>query len=103
MGIADAHGIESFIKVTKDNQRDAFGLLLRAQANRHRHALFFVLNITESATKPIKKLLKQQQFIEALKLLKGASIVGRNIDFPKQYNAKKSWRLIPNPELDPYR
>ncbi len=49
-GIADAHGIESFIQGEPDsseNSSKAMMLHMRAGANRHRHAVVYIADLTE--------------------------------------------------------
>ena len=104
MGIADCHGIESFMPV-KGHDRDAFVLLLRAQTNRQRHAVFYVVNINEGVARRINEELAKKNrecYIKALNILKTNTVPNMNLSFPRQFNAEKSWKLIPNPDLDPW-
>ena len=96
MGVADCYGIESFIPF---KEKDAFILKLRADFNRHRHAVFYVVDLTEEQAKKIKELLKRHAYKKALKELKKMKVSFPSRDF-RSYS--KSWQLIPNPELDPY-
>jgi hypothetical protein len=101
-GIADAHGIESFIQgdpTDINHSVQAMVLDLRAGANRHRHAIVFIVDISEETAASIQADLDDGLFIEALDNLKGSVETLRLTNLP---GAEKSWRLIPNPDLDPY-
>jgi len=84
-GIADAHGIESFFKGDIDDKENATTCMIlhmRAGANRHRHAVVFLADISESAVR-----------------LKLAS---PSVSLTRLPGAEKSWNMIPNSALDPY-
>jgi hypothetical protein len=101
-GIADAHGIESFIKgepTDAENSQKAMMLHFRAGANRHRHAVVFVVDISEDDAESIEADLADGLYIEALDNLKGSL---KELQLTKLPGAEKSWGLIPNPDLDPY-
>jgi len=105
-GIADAHGIETVafapdLETAKEDKNLGF-MLIRVLANRHRHAVVFLAEVTPEAAKQINDLVKKSKFIEALKLLKASA---KETWFPDQYAVQfsKSWNLIPNPDLDPWR
>jgi len=92
-GVADCYGIESFRPYRKSA---SYFLFLRAEANRHRHAVYYEAEVSEEDVRKIENLLKGQKYEEALKYLKKNGI----ITIPRRH--LKSWKLIPNPELDPY-
>jgi len=101
-GIADAHGIESFVKgepTDPENSHAAMIMHLRAGANRHRHAVVFVVDISEDDAASIEADLADGLYIEALDNLKGSV---KELQLTSLPGAEKSWRLIPNPDLDPY-
>ena len=101
-GIADAHGIESFIKgdPSEDkNSQTAMILHLRAGANRHRHAVVYVVDIPEEVAEEIDDLIIAGKYIEALNYLKGSV---KELQLTSLPGAEKSWGMIPNPDLDPY-
>jgi hypothetical protein len=101
-GIADAHGIESFIKgdpSDEKNAQQAMILQLRAGANRHRHAVVYVVDIPEDAAESIEADLADGLYMEALDNLKGSV---KSLQLTSLPGAEKSWELIPNPDLDPY-
>ena len=106
-GIADAHGLESFVPVTFNTETDGFEvdprelsmMVLRANANRHRHAVVYQANLPIPVCKEINELLKASKYAEALEKLKEGAT---DIRLARSPGAEKSWKLIPNPDLDPY-
>ena len=101
-GIADAHGIESFVKgepTDPEHSHTAMILHLRAGANRHRHAVVFVVDLSEEDAESIEADLADGLYLEALDNLKGSV---KTVQLSKLPGAEKSWGLIPNPDLDPY-
>jgi len=94
IGIADCYGLESLLYYER---RKSFVLYLRALANRHRHAVYYEVWLSEEEAKPIKEFCKKQKWTEALKELKKHSIIFSEKD-RKEF--EESWRLIPNPKLD---
>jgi len=100
IGIADAHGIESYLdKIGNEKQFNV--LTIRANFNRQRHAVVYEITIRDKDDKEINKLVQSNKFIEALKYLKEHA---KNIKLASSGmgNIEKSWSLIPNPDLDPY-
>ena len=94
-GIADCHGIESF------HLREAcnMGLLeMRCQHNQQRHAITYEADLNRKSASVIIELLEDSKYEDALKTLK---CLAREIRTTKQAY-KKNFKLIPNPELDPY-
>lgn len=94
-GIADAHGIESFLPA---EDAPLLPLQIRAMANRHRHAVFYGVDLNDIQREVIDKLLKERKFQKALLVLKGMISEVRLHDKA----CKNSWDLIPNPKLDPW-
>jgi len=100
-GIADAHGIESYyVKDSLDSPSPEI-LYIRAESNRQRHAVLFVVEVTKETDERIQKLLERREFAEALEALKELSL---KISFPKERVGfyLRSWNLIPNSGLDPW-
>ena len=99
-GIADAYGVDWFRKCNniddKSLAQEKCMASMRAQTNRHRHAVYF-----ESVDAPalyvdiIDMLLEKGKHEDALTMIKSCPI-----RIPFDY--KHSWELIPNPELDPH-
>lgn len=112
VGIADAHGLESFIPYAdmvaeavfegKDGEKTLRGIIfpleLRAQANRHRHAVVYKAKVSDMKAKKIEKLLNKEEYEEALNVLKTVP----DIEIMKKLGMAKSWGMIPNRALDPY-
>jgi hypothetical protein len=107
-GIADAHGIESFKPQQFDSEVEQFNadpkelsiMALRANANRHRHAVVYQAEVESHTAKEILDLLKAGDYVEALVKLKEEAT---SISLMRSPGAEKSWKLIPNSDLDPYR
>lgn len=105
-GIADAHGLESFISLPENvleaelqgqnGQKSTNSLVsmlsIRAQANRHRHAVVFRIEIDEKDARKIKRLLDKGKYADALIKLKECA---NEVEVGKQLGMKKSWDLIP--------
>jgi hypothetical protein len=93
IGIADCHGIESFLaKGTSD-----FPFVMRADCNRQRHAVYYEVDLDDAAVNRINSIIAKKDFIKALKVLKSLATVIRT---PRHHAC--SWDLIPNPKLDPW-
>lgn len=111
-GIADSRGLESFLPVTPkmengefrginiDNHTKEISMLtLRAGANRHRHAVVFLADVEAEVAGEILDLLDSGEYEEALIYLKDNA---NEISLARSPGAEKSWKLIPNPDLDPF-
>ena len=106
-GIADAHGIESFRPVTYNvdtgdlqiDPRELGMMSLRANANRHRHAVVYQVEVGVETAKAVLALIKDGDFKGALVKLKDEA---KTISLAKSPGAEKSWNLIPNSDLDPF-
>ena len=107
-GIADAHGIESFVPQQFNSEIEQFSsnsnelsfMSLRANANRHRHAVVYQAEVDTQTAKEILELLKTSDYVDALVKLKEEAT---SISLVRSPGAEKSWGLIPNSDLDPYR
>ena len=100
VGIADAHGIESYFDESK-SPTSTVTLALRAEFNRQRHAVFFQVKVTKEVDKKMNAYLSKKDFEEALRYLKAhASEIAFPARMAKFY--EKSWALIPNKGLDPW-
>lgn len=101
MGIADAHGIESFLPIGKDS---GF-LCMRATMNRQRHAVYFEVELTPDQVAAIEKKMEgkaKNRFEAALKLLKLFIAEGAECSLGGGGNVMESLKMIPNPKLDPW-
>jgi hypothetical protein len=100
-GIADCHGIESFLPEERFDEQSSI-LLLRAETNRQRHAVVYEVTLKPKDVYNINKQLNEGLYKEALLMMKMTAV---GIGFPtsslKSY--KKSWLMIPNSKLDPWR
>ncbi len=94
-GIADAHGIESFLPEV-DALPQLSMLFMRAHSNRQRHACFYKAECSDKAAEGVQRLLKDGKYQLALGVLKSTAIVAVHEDH------MKSWPMIPNPKLDPW-
>jgi len=110
-GIADCKGIEAFLPVVPkgdggwmsgnidDYKKEMGVMLLRANANRHRHAVVFLADVSVDVADEVLDLIDEGEYEEALIALKeGAD----SISLARSTGAEKSWGMIPNPDLDPY-
>jgi len=99
VGIADAHGIESYAPIDKKN---IAMLILRAQLNRQRHAVCYEAVVSPEGDKKIQSFLKKKDYIRALKTLKKVALEIK-LGVTRMSNVQESWDMIPNPKLDPWR
>jgi len=111
IGIADCHGLESFIPAKKFNAEDMTledidngvlqMMLLRAQFNPQRHAILYRVELSREDASIIYDLLDEEDYIGALEHMKETAIEIELADSTGR-NKEKIWRMIPNPDLDPY-
>ena len=97
VGIADAHGIESWNRKEDVSDRDRSYKIIRADANRQRHAIYYEVDVEADDAQTIEGILEDQDWILALEKLKEYAQIFRTMP-----NHEKSIRLIPNPDLDPW-
>ena len=100
VGIADAHGIESYVNKTELTPAQISMFALRASLNRQRHAVAYEIKITELNDKKVAKLIAEKKYDEALKKIKKTITSVKLAN--KMGNVENSWKMIPNPSLDPY-
>ena len=100
IGIADCHGVESFI--LSDKKVNEYHLLLRAESNPQRHAIVYKATFTDKQVKEINALLTKGLFILALEYIKEANKLGKLKDMEISKGRKSLYNKIPNPKLDPY-
>lgn len=98
VGIADCHGIESYIDEQKLTKSTLWVLTMRAQANRQRCALVYKAEVSEELDAKVKKALANKKFEAALRLIKKDAKVILE-DSPA---AKEHWKRIPNAKLDAF-
>ena len=108
IGIADAHGLESFVpareynaeeeRFSMNNSAIAF-MSMRANANRQRHAVVFKVKISSENADEVFNLLDNGEYVDALLKVKETA---DEVALVRSHGAEKSWNLIPNPDLDPF-
>jgi hypothetical protein len=76
-------------------------MLLRAQFNPHRHAILYRVDLSREDASVIYDLLEEGNYIGALEHMKETAIEIELADSTGR-NKEKIWRMIPNPDLDPY-
>ena len=100
-GIADCHGIESFV-LDSDKEASEQILYQRAEANRQRHAIMYKVEVSQKHAKAIEQQIKLGKYTQALNVLKAFAV---RWYFPQGKDGMytNSLNLIPNPKLDPWR
>jgi len=100
IGIADAHGLESFLKYEEHKDHLGF-LVMRASLNRQRHALVYQVELTANQADAIARMMANEKYILACRALHDPAFL---VDSPigVENDMVDSWELIPNPRLDPY-
>jgi hypothetical protein len=110
IGIADCHGLESFIPARRINadtelfderKGDIAMMVLRANANTQRRALVFRVEISLEDATAIEEMMEDGDYIDALNELKEKA-TKVEIAGGAGINKQKAWDSIPNPDLDPY-
>lgn len=116
-GLADCHGVESFVHDIDDALADLFyndgdkkeknssqfAMCLRAQANQQRHAVVYRAAIPQSRVEGIESLIKGGDYEGALKEIKDCSTeIMLGTYGTTKAAAEKNWKMIPNLDLDPY-
>ena len=91
-GIADKHGIEYFLKYPAIN---AGILQRRAELNRHRHAVFYIVRLSEESAKLIGSLLTDNEHTMALKILKFSADYDGGVRLADSPGVEESWNQIP--------
>lgn len=120
IGLADCHGLSSFLEdpvintrlmvsifgeeeaKEKEKQRNAMlhGMQLSAYHNNQRRTVVYQAKVTKEVADEIKELMQDGEILDALIVLKD-----RNTQIALLQgvpNAKKFWEQIPNPDLDPF-
>ena len=110
--LADAHGIESFMEY-EEYEKTNFPFTVRAEANRQRHAITFVIDLNQSEVDKIYECLEKSYFIEAFNVIKRAYISMSKIGNPQEKGMIKypegleddylqSFMILPDHNLDPW-
>lgn len=116
-GLADCHGVESFVMVASDNisslffdesenkevKSNQFAMSMRAHANQQRHAVVYMVRLENEMSEYIEKLIKSGEYMEALIQIKANALETKLGTYATTLPAaRKNWGMIPNPDLDPY-
>ena len=76
-------------------------MVIRANCNRQRHAVYFQIKGLDANTrKVIQSLLDKNKPQSALVYLKGMAPEVGGVEVLEEHS--KSWEMVPNPNLDPY-
>ncbi len=100
-GIADAHGLESFLDWEHYHEGHLGFLLMRTSANRHRHALAYQVELDDTQAQAINRMMKNEKYILACRALHDFAFL-QDGAIGVEPDMVASWDLIPNPKLDPY-
>jgi len=116
-GLADCHGVESFVhdidegltalffsdSEKREKNSNQFAMCLRAQANQQRHAVVYRASIPQSKIEVIEAFIKGGDYEGALLEIKSCSSeIMLGTYGTTKAAAEKNWKMIPNPDLDPY-
>jgi hypothetical protein len=116
-GLADCHGVESFVTevdpiihsmffeegAEQKVRTEQFALSMRAHANAHRHAVVYRVLIPMEVSEAVEKDIEAGKYLEALKKIKAGAIETQLGTYATtKAAAEKNWKMIPNPDLDPY-
>ena len=97
IGVADCHGIESFIRANDVSDEEIALMQLRAVSNDQRHAVAYTCEIKDEVNiQHMYSHIDKGNYEGALRALKKFA---SNLDLSND----KSCKLIPNPKLDPWQ
>ena len=96
-GVADCHGIESFHRKDEMSNQEQSFRIMRASANRQRHAIYYEASMDAKGAEVVSEYLEKKEWADALECLKQVAI-----EFSTLPEFEKSYHLIPNPDLDPW-
>lgn len=97
VGVADCHGIESFVRKDRMSTDDCAFRIMRAAANQQRLAVYYEADLESASIKMIDGYLDKGKYGLALEYLKRLAVELRAIpEYEEHFNK------IPNPDLDPY-
>ena len=103
VGVADAHGLDTFLPEEETEKGPRLDrLALRAAFNRHRHAVAFRVELPDDVAAEVETLFQQGDYIKALEVLKQRAGDVELVMTAGVGDVERSWKLIPNPSLDPY-
>ena len=118
VGIADCHGIESFMPCTKENNGEIQLMQIRAAANPQRHAVVYKITLCKAQADEVYDELETaahsqvgdgtyhyKQIIRKFKTWDNESDMMIGLGYPPanlMVSNKKMWNKIPNSKLDPW-
>ena len=116
VGIADCHGVESFMPLDKANISN---LNLRAMANDQRHAVVYKITLNEAQVEEVTDELETakhsevgdgmyhyKQIVKKFKVWSENEAITIGLGNPPanlMVSNEKMWKKIPNSKLDPWR
>lgn len=104
-GIADAHGLESFVECSGEAGTGSPYRFLRASLNRQRHALVYWVELNDEQYAQVADILgdmdNDERFMDACRLLHDPDFVEGGLLVVEQ-EMLRSWEMLPNHDLDPY-
>jgi hypothetical protein len=98
-GIADAHGIESFVKMDDAQDSTIAVMQMRASCNDQRRAVFYVADLEQTDIDIVLEHIEDKDFEAALNHIKESA---ETVKLGGPGNIQNSWAMIPNPSLDPW-
>ena len=98
IGIADCYGIESFLPL-EGNEKQLGFLVMRAGANRQRHALVYQVEFDDTQEEIFNAVLADGDYIKACEMLHDPTFI-ENVGV--EQSMLNSWDMLPNPRLDPF-
>jgi hypothetical protein len=126
-GIADCHGLESFMKepdladadkldrlhrlglashgskddpIKKEYGGNLTMMQMRCRFNGQRHPVVYRAKLSEEDADMVQDLLDSGDYINALNVVKG-NLEEVQLARGGNGSAEKAWKMIPNPDLDP--
>ena len=102
VGIADCHGIESFVPIDNLTKEDLMMMYIRCESNAQRHALVFKVKLSAEQHRRVQALLNKCSYILAFKLIKELNSDGKIKHMEISTGKEHLYNRIPNPKLDPY-
>ena len=118
VGIADCHGIESFMPLDKEHNGEIQLMQIRAAANPQRHAVVYKITLNEAQAQEVYDELETakhsdvgngtyhyKQILRKFKMWDKEKEAVMGLGYPPanlMVSNKKMWKNIPNSKLDPW-
>lgn len=127
-GIADCHGVESFIKEPdlqkadrmdtlkklglsdkggeEEPEKKSYGgnlgmMMMRCKFNSQRHPVVYRVKMSDDMASMVEEMLADGDYADALIAIKDYAEEVQ-IARGQGTNPEKTWKMIPNPDLDPF-